>query len=311
MRLPLCVLLPIHQPTAYISAHTHILLLTDKPILLLGPTAIHGYALTRLYPQHVQPIHSTNQRDARRHGWPYIELEDATGMAELLRNFTGAIVYAHAVCDVERCEEQRDWAYQKNIVNLERILQARNPASRFIYLSSDHVFGDDGEYDEDSAPRPISYYAETRLIAEQIVLDIRDALVVRVPLSIGPSVSGRVGHLDWIKYRYGKGLPITIIEDEARSAVAAAEVADRIVDLAASDVTGLRHLAARSVPRTELADAVFDFHDLPRTYRLGKRADQPAPHLGRVTVSTRFADSFSLPLTPAVDFFYSATPSDI
>ena len=277
---------------------------TDKPIILLGPTAIHGYALARLYPQRVQAIHSTNKRDARRLGWRYIELEDVAEMANLLAGFRGTIVYAHAVCDVERCEDHPDWAYQKNIINLKGILQARRPDSRFIYLSSDHVFGEDGVYDEASAPVPISYYAKTRVEAEQMVHDTPNTLVVRVPLSLGPSVNGRVGHLDWIRYRYGKGLPITIVEDEARSAIAAAEVADRIVELADSDVTGLRHLSAtRSVSRIELAEAVYQYHGIAPTYRLAKRVDQPTPHLGKVTVTTKFTDRWAAPLTSAVDYF--------
>ncbi len=275
-----------------------------KPILLLGPTAIHGYALASRHPYLVQAIHSTNERDAGRLGWPYIELEDDTGMAELLRDFTGTIVYAHAVCDVERCEDHPDWAYQKNILNLQNIIRAHNPMARFIYLSSDHVFGEDGEYNEDSPLIPISYYARTRIEAEQIVSDIPGSLVLRVPLSIGPSVSGRVGHLDWIRYRHEKGLPITIVEDEARSAIAAADVADRIIAICESNLTGLRHLTAtRSVSRAELSDAVFAYHGIPPAYTLALRHEQRAPHLGRVTMATQHTDLLSAPLPSAVDFF--------
>lgn len=284
----------------------------DKPILLFGPTAIHGYALARRYPSRVQAIHSTKAREAKRLGWPYIELEDVAAMAKLLRGYTGTIVYAHAVCDVGRCEGNPEWAHQKNVGNLGGIIQAHNPRARFVYLSSDHVFGDDGTYDEDSEPCPISEYARTRILAEQCVLNIPGSLVIRVPLSIGPSVNGRVGHLDWIRYRNEKGLPITIIEDEARSAVSAADVADRIVDLCESEITGLRHLAAtRSVPRTELADAMFDYHGVHASYALATRRDQPAPHLGRITLATQYADSLSLPLPSAVDFFATADPSHI
>ena len=283
-----------------------------KPILLLGPTAIHGYAIARLYPNRVRAIHNTNQRDATRLGWPYIELENVSGMTELLRDFTGTIVYAHAVCDVKRCRDNRDWAHRKNIGNLDGIVQSHHPEARFVYLSSDHVFGEDGEYAESHDPLPISYYGETRILAEQIVLRIPGSLVVRVPLAIGPSVSGRVGHLDWIRYRHVKGLPITIIEDEARSAVAAADVARRIVDLCDSEITGLRHISAtRSVSREELADAMFAYHGLPPTYKLATRADQPAPHLGRVTLSTEHTGPLSLPLPSAVDFFAVASPSVI
>ena len=283
-----------------------------KPILLLGPTAIHGYALARLYPEQVQAIHSTNYKDARRLGWPYIELEDVDGMSNLLRDFEGTIVYAHAVCDVQRCQDHREWAYQKNIRNLERIIDARHPETRFICLSSDHVFGEDGSYDEHSEPCPISYYGETRILAEQLVLEIPGSLVARVPLAIGPSVSGRVGHLDWIRYRHRKDLPITIVEDEARSAVSADEVAERVVTMCQSDITGLRHLAStRSVSRPELADAVFAYHGFPPTYNLATRADQPAPHLGRITLTTHHTDPLSLPLSSAVDYFAAAGTATI
>ena len=283
-----------------------------KPILLFGPTAIHGYALARRHPKRVQAIHNTNAPDASRLGWPYIELEDNEGIAALLRGYTGTIVYAHAVCHVKRCENNPEWAHQKNILNLDGIIRAHDRRARFVYLSSDHVFGDDGSYDEKSEPRPISEYARTRILAEQRVLDIPGSLVIRVPLAIGPSISGRIGHLDWIRYRHGKGLPITIIEDEARSAISAASAADRIVDLCESRITGLRHLTAtRSVPRTELADAVFAFHGLPASYALATRQDQPAPHLGRISLATRYTDPLSEPLPSAVDILATADPAHI
>ncbi len=287
-------------------------LCSSSDILLLGPTAIHGYALARRYPNRVRAIHSTNKRDAKGLGWPYIELEDITEMARLLARFKGTIVYAHAVCDVQRCEEHPDWAYQKNIRNLEGIVQAHHPEARFVYLSSDHAFGEDGVYDEDSDPCPLSSYARSRIQAERIALAIPGSLVVRVPLSIGPSVTGRVGHLDWIRYRHDKGLPITIIEDEARSAISAAAVADRIIALCDSDITGLRHIAAtRSVLRTELADAVFAYHGIPPTYNLATRCQQPAPHLGRITIATRHTGPLADPLPSAVDILPTAHPEQL
>ena len=278
----------------------------NKPILLFGPTAIHGYALVLGHPDKVQAIHNTNARDADRFGWPYIELEDASGLDSLLRDYTGTIVYAHAVCDVGRCESNPEWAQKKNIDNLLRVIDKHNPNARFVYISSDHVFGNNGVYDEESAPCPISEYGRTRVAAEQIVSDIPRSVTIRVPLVLGPSISGRIGHLDWIRYRHLKGLPITIIRDEARSAVSSAEAADRIVSICESDITGLRHIAAtRSVSRPELADACFAYHGLPAQYDLATRSDQPAPHLGRVTISTCYDDTWSEPLTSAVDFLTS------
>jgi dTDP-4-dehydrorhamnose reductase len=281
-----------------------------KPFLLLGPTAIHGYALALGHPDKVQAIHNTNTKDAARLDWPYIELEDASGIANLLRDYTGTIIYAHAVCDVGRCESNPEWAHQKNIDNLTGVIDSHNPEARFIYLSSDHVFGEDGTYSEESEPSPISEYGRNRVEAEQIVSDVPGSVIVRVPLALGPSVSGRIGHLDWIRYRHLKGLPITIIRDEARSAISSAHAADRIISIGESDITGLRHIAAtRSVSRPELAEACFSYHGLPADYDLATRADRPAPHLGRVTMATCYNDAWSEPLASAVDYLASAQPA--
>jgi dTDP-4-dehydrorhamnose reductase len=279
---------------------------TEKPFLLLGPTAIHGYGIVCRYPDRVQAIHNTNIKDARRLGWPYVELEDLGGIERLLRDYTGTIIYAHAVCDVRRCEQNPEWARGKNILNLTHVLTSKNDDARFVYLSSDHVFGEDGIYDEASPPCPISEYGRTRIDAEAVVSEYVNTVIIRVPLALGPSVSGRIGHLDWIRYRHTKGLPITIIEDEARSAVSAWDVAERVISIAESSLTGIRHIAARSVSRIQLADAVFAHHGLSADYSLATRADQPAPHLGRVTMETCYDDAWSQPILSAVDTFTPA-----
>src|SRR5262249_49176826 len=134
--------------------------------------------------------------------------------------------------------------------------------ARILYCSSDHVFsGDTGPYDETSAPDPLSVYGRTRVAAEQVVLARPNTIVVRSGPWIGPSATGRTGHLDWLRYRHARALPMTIVADEARSAVWASEAADRVWQLADSTITGIRHLVTpRAIPRPELAtylDAKF------------------------------------------------------
>ena len=53
------------------------------------------------------------------------------------------LIYAHAVCDVPKCEAAPEWARALNVGHVERVLSALPVKTRLVYLSSDHVFGGD------------------------------------------------------------------------------------------------------------------------------------------------------------------------
>src|SRR5262249_51257680 len=148
-----------------------------------------------------------------------------------------------------------EWARKINVGHVRTVLSALPAHTRLVYLSSDHVFGGDGIYDEESATCPISAYGRTRVDAERLVLGRPGSLVVRVGLPIGPSLNGRTGHLDWLRYRSERNFPMTIVSDEHRSAVLADHLACRVLQLAESSVVGIRHVTAtRAVSRIELAN---------------------------------------------------------
>jgi dTDP-4-dehydrorhamnose reductase len=206
------------------------------------------------------------------------------------------------VCDVAKCEADPEWAYDINVRSVENLLRLLSPATRLVYVSSDHVFGGDGLYDEACEPTPISVYGRTRVASERLVWSRPGSLIVRPGLAVGPSADGRSGHFDWLRYRHCNGLPITIIEDEARSAVWSRDLADRIMALALSGLSGVRHVpAAKVVSRPELAKHLMQMQQLPPQFSLRRRVDQPVPHLGRVEIRTIHRDQYATSLTSVVD----------
>lgn len=212
------------------------------------------------------------------------------------------LLYCHAVCDVPKCEADPDWAYEINVGHLKRLLVALPEEVRLVYVSSDHVFGGDGRYHEDSSPCPISKYGNMRVEAEQMVLTRKGALVIRPGLAIGSSPNGKTGHLDWLRYRTESNLPITIIEDEYRSVVWVEDLAERIMHLVQSSVQGIRHIpATRSVSRVELANHLFSRMALPAKFSTERRNQRPTPHLGQVELATIFHDDLSCPLISVLD----------
>jgi dTDP-4-dehydrorhamnose reductase len=236
-----------------------------------------------------------------------IDLDDEPSVRELFaREKPKLIVNCAGVCDVGTCEQSPDFAH---VVNVEgtRVLLAHAPAdARIVHCSSDHVFsGDGGPYDESTPTDPISVYGRTRVAAEKLVLARPNTLVIRAGLWIGPSSTGRIGHLDWLRDRTRRGLPMTIVADEHRSAVWAEDAARRVWELATSDVTGVRHIvASRIVSRPELARFLDGKFGIGARFDLETRAARmersSTPHLGKLALVTRFSDALAQPLPPVV-----------
>jgi dTDP-4-dehydrorhamnose reductase len=241
-----------------------------------------------------------------------IDLDDGDAVRALFAAERPALVINCAgVCDVETCERSPEFAWAVNVEGTRQLVEHAPPGARIVHCSSDHVFGGDrGPYHEDSPTAPISVYGQTRGAAEALVLARPGTVVVRAGLWIGPSATGRIGHLDWLRHRHGRGLPMTIVADESRSAVWAADAARRVWAIARSDVTGIRHITAtRAVSRPELAHYLVEKYDLGARFAVASRASRAAPHLGRVELATRYADALAAPLPSVIEVSSSSSTS--
>lgn len=271
--------------------------------LLFGATSILGFNLARMFGDTVLPfVTPNNNAKAVRH-WPALNLGDPGWAAALFKQHEPELLlYCHAVCDVPRCEIAPGWAREINIDYLARVMDALPVKTRLVYVSSDHVFGGDGVYDERSAPCPISVYGRTRVEAEEMVLSRSRSLVLRVGLAIGPSPNGRTGHWDWLRYRTARNLPMTIVHDEYRSVVWACDLAVRVKQLAGSTETGLRHIpATRALSRVELAHHLMSRLGLAMNFQYESRRERTAPHLGRVELASVYSGLLFQPLASVID----------
>ena len=275
----------------------------NPPILLFGATSILGFNLAKTFPDSLVPFTSPRNRAATVQSWPTLNLEDPEWVKAIFDQYQPQVLlYCHAVCDVPKCEADPEWAYEINVRHLQRVLKALPNQTRLVYVSSDHVFGGDGTYDEYSPPCPISVYGRTRVEAEQVVLERPQSLVIRTGLAIGPSPNGRTGHLDWLRYRTQCQLPITIVEDEYRSVVWTEDLAVRVMELVRGQEAGVRHIiATRTISRIELAHYLLNRLGLEGRFHCESRHQRQTPHLGRVELTSTYRDELSIPLPSVVD----------
>src|SRR5262245_50127741 len=146
---------------------------------LFGATSILGFNLARLYPKTILPFVTPRNRCRAVRQWPALTLENPRWTEALFtENEPDVLLYCHAVCDVPKCEAAPEWAHEINVEHVRRLLPLLPSKTKLVYVSSDHVFGGDGIYDEESPPCPISVYGKTRVAAEELVLERSNSLVI-------------------------------------------------------------------------------------------------------------------------------------
>lgn len=276
--------------------------------LLFGAGSMLGWSIWLARPFPVSGFCNASTRHLPEGITGALDLGDGVALRRLFAETRPAmIIHCAGVCDVGMCERAPGFAHEVNVEGTRVLLEHAPPQTRIVYCSSDHVFGGDhGPYYEDSPPQPISVYGRTRVAAERLVLARPGAVVVRAGLWIGPSATGRIGHLDWLRHRHRHDLPMTIVSDEHRSAVWAEDAAARVWAIARSGITGVRHITAtRTVSRPELADYLVRRFEIGAQFSFEGRAQRPAPHLGHVELGTRYSDGLAQPLPSVVPLLQS------
>jgi dTDP-4-dehydrorhamnose reductase len=272
-------------------------------VFLFGATSMLGWSILRAAPVALTAFCNGFTRKPPAGIERGIHLDDPVAMYELFAAEAPRLIFHCAgVCDVEKCEGSPDFAYSVNVDGTQLLIDHAPPTARIVYCSSDHVFsGDTGPYDEASPTDPVSVYGKTRVAAERLIAARPNSLIVRSGLWIGPSATGRNGHLDWLRYRHQRQLPMTVVADELRSALWAEDAARRVWELAYSGLTGVRHVVAtRVVSRPELAGYLAERFAIGAQIDVHNRRDRRAPHLGRVELATRFRDALAQPLASVV-----------
>jgi len=270
--------------------------------LLFGASSMLGWSIWRARPS-VTAFCNTSTRRFPAGVAGGIDLDDEPAVAELFACERPALIIQCAgVCDVENCEVSPEFAWTVNVEAMRILIAHAPPEARIVYCSSDHVFsGDTGPYREDSPTDPLSVYGKTRVAAEALMAARPNTVIVRSGPWIGPSASGKNGHLDWLRYRHDRGLPMTVVADEARSVVWAEDAARRLWELAESNVTGIRHLVAtRTVSRPELARYLNERFAIGAEFAVQQRSDKRAPHPGHVELTTLHSDELARPLPSVV-----------
>jgi len=109
----------------------------------------------------------------------------------ILKYTPEVVLHLAAATDVDRCEQDHEYAFSVNAIGTENIAQeCRRNNTKLIYVSTGAVFNGDKctPYNEFDVPSPLNMYGVSKLAGEKIVQElVREHLVIRAGWIFGGS----------------------------------------------------------------------------------------------------------------------------
>ncbi|WP_371582032.1 NAD(P)-dependent oxidoreductase [Streptomyces sp. NBC_01314] len=209
-------------------------------LLIIGGSGFLGGELLRRAPAAgfaAAATYSTRPPEAAGDvAWHRLDVRDPARVTGVLDEVAPSVI-------VNTSSGGADWAVTaEGAVRVAMAASARG--CRLVHVSSDAVFsGDRGRYDETCLPDPVTPYGAAKAAAETGVrLSAPHAVVARTSLIIGDghALSAHERHVHDLVAGTRDGVLYT---DVVRCPVQVADLAAALLELAASDEGGVRHIA--------------------------------------------------------------------
>jgi dTDP-4-dehydrorhamnose reductase len=207
-------------------------------------------------------------------------LDFSTVEKEFRKDKPQLVIHCAAISTIAGAQENPALARRVN-VELTQFLAALAQEVSFVFFSTDLVFdGRKGNYSEADAVNPITFYGETKVAAEQIVLKNPRHLVVRTSINGGKSPTGNRGFNEQLRATLQKaGQGMTLFTDEFRCPLPAVETARAVWDLAQKNCAGIYHVAgAEKLSRYEIGKLLIRrWPEVTAELTSGSAKDFPGP----------------------------------
>jgi dTDP-4-dehydrorhamnose reductase len=177
---------------------------------------------------------------------PYHQL-DATVRKDVRQLFAGthpdAVINCAAMTNVDLCETEREAAWKINAA------AARVHGSTLLHVSTDYVFdGENGPYEEDDRPNPLSYYGKSKLAAENTLRTSGvPHLIARTIVLYGYAQGAKPNFVLWLIQSLEQGKSVRIVDDQIGNPTFVDDLAYGLLRALELGKTGVYHLAGREI----------------------------------------------------------------
>lgn len=145
------------------------------------------------------------------------------------QNKPDVIIHTAAMTQVDDCELKQEECWQQNVLATQYLVDAAERAqAHFIHVSTDFIFdGSAGPLDENALPRPVNYYGQSKLAAEEAVKASKlNWAILRTVLVYGVAYDmSRSNIVLWVKKSLEEGKTIKVVNDQWRTPTLAEDLA--------------------------------------------------------------------------------------
>ena len=224
-----------------------------QKVLITGANGFVGYYLAQELLKKNYAVIATGKGECRLpftgDGFIYetLDFTDKESVDKiLLHHKPDVIVHAGAVSKPDECELNKEMAFHINVTGTINLLHAAATIkSFFISLSTDFVFdGEKGMYKEDDERKAVNYYGETKILAEDQVMNYEyDCSIVRTVLVYGKPFLRRHNILTNTANALQKEEKLRIFNDQLRTPTFVEDLAKGIVSIIEKKATGIYHIS--------------------------------------------------------------------
>jgi dTDP-4-dehydrorhamnose reductase len=151
--------------------------------------------------------------------------------------------------NVDACELDHAACDAQNVDAVKYIVEACNEVkSHLVQISTDFIFdGKNGPYTEDAAPAPLSYYGNSKLKGEELVINGSQSwAIVRTVLVFGIVANmSRSNIVLWAKGALEKGAPIHVVDDQFRTPTLAEDLATGCMLIEQKHAQGIYNISGK------------------------------------------------------------------
>ena len=248
-----------------------------KKILVTGTNGLLGQKLTSLITQEGEYELIATGRGANRNpsqeGYQYVSMDitNAEEVEQVISTYQpNYIINTAAMTNVDQCEDDKEGCWSQNVDAVQYLANSSKRHHCFLlHLSTDFIFdGEDGPYDEEAEPNPVSYYGESKLAAEKILLasDISWAMARTVLVyGITPGMS-RSNIILWVKKSLEEGKEINVVNDQWRTPTLAEDLAMGCYLIIQKEAQGIYNISGKDFLNPyQMAVKTADFFGLDKS----------------------------------------------
>ncbi|MBX9850169.1 MAG: SDR family oxidoreductase [Cytophagaceae bacterium] len=248
-----------------------------KKVLVTGSNGLLGQKLVQLLmedPQYdlIATARGKNRLPFPESSYKYMSM-DITNKSEVDKIIAEVkpefIIHTAAMTNVDQCETEKEACWKQNVDAVKYIADAADKSKSFlIHLSTDFIFdGKNGPYDENAKAAPLSYYGESKLAAEKIVMKCKTKwAIARTVLVYGVAHDmSRSNIILWVKKSLEDGKNIQVVNDQWRTPTLAEDLSMGCYLIMENEATGIYNISGKELLTPyQMAIKTADFFKLDK-----------------------------------------------